>query len=99
MNARMGNDGDHRVSTLSGRTSCTRFVSADGVPARWAQIASASNVHGTNAPTKQRQVEVDSRPPDAAELVERARDQAGRSKQRGALPEPAALAAAGVRHE
>src|SRR4051812_2065214 len=46
-----GNDGDQRVSTLSGRTSCTRSVSADGVPARWAQIASASNVHGTKAPT------------------------------------------------
>ncbi len=48
-NARIGNDGDQRASALSGRTSWTRSLSQTGVPARCAQIATASSVHGRNA--------------------------------------------------
>ena len=46
-----GTTADQRVSTLSGRMSRTQLVSDDGVPERWAQIATASSVHGRKAPT------------------------------------------------
>ena len=52
MKARIGNDGDQRSSALSGMMSWTRSVRKTGVPARCAQIATASSVHGTNAHTK-----------------------------------------------
>ena len=99
MKARIGNDSDQRVSALSGRTSCTRSLSQTGVPARCAQIASASSVHGRKAPTSSGQVEAHARPADAAELVEDAGDEAGGGDQRRALPEAAALGRAGVGHE
>ena len=91
MKARIGNDSDQRRSALSGRMSRTRSVSEEGVPARCAQMATASSVHGRKAPSSRGRLSLHARPADSAELVEGPGDEAGRGEQRGALPEPAAV--------